>query len=71
MSLDMIEQGKTVRIMSIEAGRGLTSRLAGMGLIPGIEITVMSNSRRGPFVVALKDTRLMLGRGMAQKIFVQ
>ena len=71
MSLDKIAQGMTVTVLSIDAGRGLTSRLAGMGLIPGVELTIINNSRGGPFVIGLKDARLMLGRGMAQKILVQ
>lgn len=71
MSLDMIETGAKVRIISIDAGHGLITRLVSMGLIPGAELTVINNSRNGPFVVAVKDSRIMLGRGMAQKILVK
>jgi Fe2+ transport system protein FeoA len=42
-----------------------------MGLLPGAEIEVMSNSHRGPFIIAVKGTRVVLGRGVAQKVLVE
>jgi Fe2+ transport system protein FeoA len=42
-----------------------------MGLVPGVEIEVLRNSLRGPFLIALRDSRIILGRGMAQKILVE
>jgi len=41
-----------------------------MGLVADVEITVVSNSHPGPFVISVKGSRMMLGRGMAQKIAV-
>jgi len=70
MSLAMMEVGRRVRVVGVNAGRGLQARLATMGLVPGTEIDVVQNSGRGPFVIAVKESRLMLGRGMAQKIMV-
>ena len=55
----------------VEAGRGLRARLASMGLTPGVTMSVISNDGRGAFVVGLGDCRLVLGRGMAQKIVVE
>lgn len=68
--LSTVKSGASVRISSIEAGRGLNSRLASMGLIPNAEITVVNNGHPGPFVINVKGSRMMLGRGMAQKIMV-
>ncbi len=42
-----------------------------MGLVPGVEIEVVSNAFHGPFVVSVKGSRMMLGRGMAWKILVE
>lgn len=42
-----------------------------MGLLPGAELRVVSNSAWGPFIVAVKDGRMILGRGMAEKIEVE
>jgi len=68
--LSMVRSGETVKLARIEAGRGLKSRLASMGLVTDSEITVVNNSHPGPFVISVKDSKVMLGRGMAQKIMV-
>jgi len=68
--LSMVRPGETVKLASIRAGRGLSSRLASMGLVPNVEIMVVNDSRRGPFVISVKDSKMMLGREMAHKIMV-
>lgn len=70
MPLSMVRSGERVRITAINAGRGMQARLASMGLIPGVELTVVSSHSRGPYVVAVKDSRIVLGRGMTRKIEV-
>ena len=69
-TLSMIQPGQKVKVASIEAGHGLNSRLAAMGLMPNVEITVINNGHPGPFVISVKGSRIMLGRGMANKIMV-
>lgn len=71
MPLTMVQQGLKVRLVGIDAGRNLQSRLADLGLIPGVEIDVIINSFRGPFIVGVKGSRVVLGRGMAAKINVE
>jgi ferrous iron transport protein A len=68
--LSQIKAGETVKLASINAGQGLMSRLAAMGLLPNVEITVLRNSYPGPFLISVKDSKVMLGRGMAHKIMV-
>ncbi len=68
--LSKVRSGEKVKLASIEAGRGLNSRLASMGLLPNVEITVVSNGHPGPFVISVKGSKMMLGRGMARKIMV-
>lgn len=68
--LSTVRAGETVKIARIEAGRGLNSRLASMGLMPNVHITVVRNTHPGPFVISIKDSKMMLGRGMAHKIMV-
>jgi len=66
----MVKAGEKVRLVSVNAGQGLNKRLASMGLVPDVEITVVNNAHPGPFVVSVKDSKMMLGRGMAHKIMV-
>ena len=68
--LSEVNAGETVKLAGINAGQSLKSRLASMGLVPDVEITVVNNSHPGPFVITVKNTKVMLGRGMAHKIMV-
>lgn len=68
--LSMVGVGEKVKVAKIQAGRDLNSRLAAMGLVPNTELTVVSNAHPGPFVVNVKGSKVMLGRGMAHNIMV-
>jgi Fe2+ transport system protein FeoA len=62
--------GQKVRVVSIVAGRDLRQRLISMGLNVGSEIEVIKSGAPGPFLIAVKETRLAIGRGIAYKIMV-
>lgn len=62
--------GQKVKVVSIVAGRGLRQRLISMGLNVGSEIKVIKSRAPGPFLIAVKETRLAIGRGIAYKIMV-
>jgi Fe2+ transport system protein FeoA len=68
--LTMIPTGNKVRIISLDGGRGMQERLVSMGLGPGSRIEVVKKGAPGPFIVALRDCRLAVGTGMAQRIMV-
>ena len=48
----------------------MSSHLAAMGLLPGVEVEIKRKAPGGPFVLGVKGGQLVLGRGMAQKILV-
>ena len=60
-----------MRLVRVDAGRGLNSRLAAMGFVPNATISVVSNGHPGPFVVIVRDVKMMLGRGVAHRIMVK
>ena len=70
MPLTMIHEGQNVVLREIRGGMGIRRRLTDMGLHPGSNFRIISNSGGGPFVIGIGETRLMIGRGMAQKIMV-
>lgn len=70
MPLAIVSPGRRVLVVGVDAGGGLQGRLAALGLVPGTEVEVIANSAKGPFIVLVKGSRLILGRGMAQKIMV-
>lgn len=63
--------GSTVTLRGIRAGRELATRLSAMGFVPGEMLHVHCNARPGPLVVGVKGSRMMLGRGMADKMAVE
>jgi Fe2+ transport system protein FeoA len=68
--LDEIPAGTTVRIVLIDAGSGLKNRLAAMGLLAKSLIRVVRNDGAGQIIVHVKESKVILGRGMSHKIFV-
>lgn len=60
-----------VRVVAIRGGRRFHERINSMGLYIGCELNMMVNGQEGRMVVAIGDTRLALGHGMAEKIWVR
>ncbi len=71
MVLSTIDQGKEVTLIDIRGGRGVRSKLYSMGLVPGVTLKILNRSGLGPVMIAVKDSRLAIGRGMADKIIVE
>jgi len=70
-TLATVKSGEKVRVVSIRSGREMKSRLAAIGMLPNVEVTVINNGHPGPFVVGVCNSRMVLGRGMASRIFVK
>jgi len=64
------EPGRQYEIASLFGGRGFTKKLFEMGIRPGVIIRVIVNSGNGPILVAINNSRIGLGRGMAGKIII-
>ena len=70
-TLNTVSSGTMVELASIEGGRRLRKRLADLGLTVGQHVRVVQNHFAGPLILAVQqDSRLAIGRGMAQKIYV-
>ncbi len=72
VSLRQMYSGQSGRVMQIDGGIGMVSRLNALGIRPGKKITkVSSMMMRGPVTVQLGGTRLAIGFGMANRILVE
>ncbi len=71
LPLSMLTPGTEATLVDVRGGAGVRRHLAEMGLVPGVRVRLLNGDIRGPVVVAVGDTRLMLGRGMAHKILVR
>ncbi|MGD8999799.1 MAG: FeoA family protein [Granulosicoccaceae bacterium] len=69
--LDQLAPGTRAVVIELQGGRGIASRLAGMGISLGCQIEVLQNPGSGPLLVLVRDTRIALGRGEALKILVR
>lgn len=62
--------GQEVELGRVEGGNAFVHRLAEMGLLPGTQFRIVNRATRGPFIIAIKNCRLVLGRGMVGRLFV-
>ncbi len=71
ISLNMADPDSRVEIVRLSGGQQFQQRLKEMGLIDGEEITVLKSGDEGPCVIAVGDSRMGIGAGMAKKIVVR
>lgn len=69
-TLDKVSAGSIVHLAKIEGERCLKQRLAAMGVLPDEEILVLINENCGQVVLNVKNSRVVIGRGMARKLLV-
>jgi Fe2+ transport system protein FeoA len=70
-ALSTLLAGQRCRVCSLDGGQLFRSRAANLGFTAGAEITVVQNHGRGPMIVALRGTRVALGRTEAAKVLVE
>ena len=68
MPLALASQGERVKIISFEGGAKMKERLNSMGLSVGEVVEVLNSS--GPFIINARNSRIALGKGLAQKVMV-
>ncbi len=70
-----LEDGKKnikYKILSIEGGCRSKDRLIKLGLIPGSIITIeRSAPLKGPFMVDVSGSKIVVGRGIASRIDIE
>ena len=63
--------GEKLKVLRVNAGYHAKRRLANLGIIPGVQIIKTKAAPfRGPIEVIVKGTSLVIGRGLAAKMFV-
>ena len=63
-------EGCSAVIMGFSGERDIRTRVESMGLVPGVEVEVVSNCGGGPLLISLEGSRLTLGRNVADSILV-
>jgi ferrous iron transport protein A len=62
--------GERVAIIAIDGGAGAQRKLAHLGLAPGKTIEIVTRQPGGPLLVAVGETRVAVGFGLALKVRV-
>ena len=76
VALTALKKGETGTVSLIKVGYGknrvFEKRLMDMGLTPGTQVMVVKSAPfHGPMEIRVRGSRLALGRGMAERIFVE
>jgi len=72
ISLVQMRSGQKGKIVEINGGYGLASKLEALGIRTGKEITKISEQlMRGPVLLQHNHTQAAIGFGMASKVFVE
>lgn len=68
-TLQSISAGESALVIAIDGGRKASARLEDLGILPGVMISVLANAH-GPLLVSVGESRVMVERGVAGKVFV-
>jgi Fe2+ transport system protein FeoA len=71
MPLTMAVPGEQVTLVALRGGQRMRKRLADLGLTMTMPLQIVQGNGHGPLIVAVKGTRLAIGRGMAHHILVE
>lgn len=69
MPLTMAKSGETVTIRKITGKDEVRQHLAGLGFVVDSDVTVVSEMG-GNLIVQVKDSRIALGKDMANRVLV-
>jgi Fe2+ transport system protein FeoA len=65
-------KGEELTVINVDVGYGQKRRLANLGVVPGAKIVKRKTAPfHGPLEINIKGTNLVIGRGLASKIFVR
>jgi ferrous iron transport protein A len=70
ITLEGLPLGAVGRVRDLHGGQDFLARMAALGFTPGAEVSMVQNFGHGPVIVALRGTRIALGRGEAGKVHI-
>lgn len=68
--VEMME-GEEGIVARIDGGDRLSRRLLALGIVPGARVRIIRNGKMGPIILDADGARIALGRGVAEKIWVE
>lgn len=72
VTITSLHRGEKAKIMFVRGGKGVIQRLCDLGLTHGTEVSLLREAPlHGPIQIRVRECKLIIGRGIAEKIFVQ
>jgi Fe2+ transport system protein FeoA len=70
-TLGALSKGERGIVRGLNGGHVFRRRAANLGFTAGVEVTVVQNYGHGPIIVALRGTRVALGRDEAGQVLIE
>ena len=71
MNLSELKKDTKAKIKKILDKKGVQIKLSSLGISTNTEIMMIKNEFVGPVILAVGENRIMLGRGLADKIEIE
>jgi DtxR family Mn-dependent transcriptional regulator len=72
VAITLLKNGEKAKIVFVRGGGGVTQRLCDLGLTHGTFVSLLREAPlHGPIEICVRGCKLVIGRGIAEKIFVQ
>ena len=68
LTLSDADEGRFYTMIGLTGGERFRERIYSMGLNPGVKFKTLMNSGHGPIELEVRQTKLAIGRGMAERI---
>lgn len=69
-ALSAVKRNEQCRVITIAGGEGMRSKMYNLGVHETERVRVVQNRGFGPLVIDIGGTRLILGRRMAERLWV-
>ena len=69
LTLDDADNNATVRVVRVAGRPRLIQRLAALGVVPGVQLTILKP--HGPAIVSLGGARIAIGKTAAQSVEIE
>ncbi|MFW5712730.1 MAG: FeoA family protein [bacterium] len=69
-ALSTVKRNEQCRVLTIAGGEGMRSKMYNLGVHETERVKVVQNQGFGPLVIDIGGTRLILGRKMAERLWV-
>jgi len=71
-SITSLKPGQKAKVVFIRGGRNVVQRLCDLGLTYGTSVSLVREAPlKGPLEICVRNCKIVIGRGIAEKIFVQ